>query len=588
MIFILLTFYLVFAKLSYSIDEFSVAQQITYTVNRSGNAKVVQEVNLTNNISQIYAKDYQINLTNSEIQNLRSYDKYGDIVNTVNTTGENTSVSLKFSQPTIGKGQTNQFYITYSISSFAKKKGNTYEIQFPVFGNTFDKQKINLSLIVPTSFGELSFSSIPIDSSHIVNDTLQISFNQNQTKNKTLLVFGNSQLFDFKLNYFIENKEATTINTEIPIPPDTNSQTIIYKQIEPLPQSVKTDVNGNWLAQYTLNPNQKLEVTATGQAQIHPSTEQISILTDQKFTSSSQYWPVADPQILSISQNFKSPKEIYKYVVETLGYNYSGLETAKRKGASEALLNPKESLCTEFTDLFVTLARSINIPAREIEGYAYSNNPKIKPINPNSDILHAWPEYYNFSTKTWTQIDPTWENTTNGIDYFTDLDLNHLAFVIHGTDSVYPPPPGSYKKDKFTKSIFIDFATENYQPAYLAPSININGSTLSIKNQNLFAIKPLTIKIPNLNWEIKINSLAPLSFTNINLPPVPFWKMVLPKFSYYQLTIETVDNQTPINLKIINRQHYLFLSITIGIIVFILCASGIILTAGSKKHEKNS
>ena len=431
MTFLLFIFYIVFAKNSYSIDEFSVAQQITYTVSQSGNAKVTQEVNLTNNISQIYAKDYQINLTNSEIQNLRSYDKYGDIVNTINTTGENTSVSLKFSQPTIGKGQTNQFFITYTIPNFAKKKGNTYEIQFPVFGNIFDKQKVNLTLIVPNSFGELSFSSTPIDSSHIVNDSLQISFNQNQTKNKTLLVFGNSQLFDFKLNYFIDNKESTVVNTEIPIPPDTNSQTIIYKQIDPPPQSVKIDVNGNWLAQYTLNPNQSLEITATGQAKIHPSTKQKNVLTDQKFTSTSKYWPVADPQILSISQNLKTPKEIYKYVVETLDYNYSGLETAKRKGASEALLNPKESLCTEFTDLFVTLARSINIPAREIEGYAYSNNPKIKPINPNSDILHAWPEYYNYSTNSWTQIDPTWEKTTNGIDYFTDLDLNHLAFVIH-------------------------------------------------------------------------------------------------------------------------------------------------------------
>ena len=149
---------------------------------------------------------------------------------------------------------------------------------------------------------------------------------------------------------------------------------------------------------------------------------------------------------------------------------------------------PNSSLCTEFTDLFVTLARHKNIPAREIEGFAYSNNSKIKPINQNSDVLHAWPEYYDSARQQWIQVDPTWEKTTNGIDYFNDLDLNHLTFVIHGFQSDFPLPPGSYKKNSTDKSVFVDFATEELKPDLVTPKIDLINQSITIKNPNLFSL----------------------------------------------------------------------------------------------------
>ena len=62
-----------------------------------------------------------------------------------------------------------------------------------------------------------------------------------------------------------------------------------------------------------------------------------------------------------------------------------------------------------------------------------------------ADVLHSWPEYWNEDKKTWIPIDPTWGNTTRGVDYFNKLDLRHFAFVIHGISDVKPFPPGSYK-----------------------------------------------------------------------------------------------------------------------------------------------
>jgi len=42
-------------------------------------------------------------------------------------------------------------------------------------------------------------------------------------------------------------------------------------------------------------------------------------------------------------------------------------------------------------------------------------------------------------------VDPTWGNTTGGVDYFNTFDFDHLAFVVKGISSTYPVPAGGYK-----------------------------------------------------------------------------------------------------------------------------------------------
>src|SRR5690606_24493931 len=116
-------------------------------------------------------------------------------------------------------------------------------------------------------------------------------------------------------------------------------------------------------------------------------------------------------------------------------YDIEKQEFVDRKGAQETLATKKARGCMEFTDLFIATARSMGIPARELNGYALSNTESTKPISINfksGDLLHAWPEFYD-PAYGWIPIDPTWGNTS-GIDYFTKLDTNHFVFVIKGTN----------------------------------------------------------------------------------------------------------------------------------------------------------
>ncbi|MEK7065617.1 MAG: hypothetical protein AAB961_01370, partial [Patescibacteria group bacterium] len=72
---------------------------------------------------------------------------------------------------------------------------------------------------------------------------------------------------------------------------------------------------------------------------------------------------------------------------------------------------------------------------------------------------HSWPEYYDTELGRWIPVDPTWADTTGGIDYFSKLDFNHIAFAIHGENSEYPYPAGFYRKpDKTTRDVTVTFA----------------------------------------------------------------------------------------------------------------------------------
>ena len=569
-------------KTSLAFEEFTTSQNTTYKVDHLGNANVSQDIKLINNYSQIYAKEYQINITGPKINNIIGNDNNGSIIDKVVRNQNVTEIYLKFEKPIIGKNQTNSISLNYKIDDFAIKKGNTWEIQFPLHTSKTNNKDISVLLEVPESFGELSFSSIPTTNIHTVGNITQIRYIENPSINKKILmIFGNHQLFDFKLLYYLDNPNSYDIKAKIPIPPDTNYQTIIFNDINIAPINVNLDSDGNWLADYLVPAHHELDIVVTGQAKIHPPTFNSKINYPSNLINSDIYWPVSDPEISNISKNLNNPKQIYEYVVNKFDYNYENINFATRKGVLEALKNPAQALCTEFTDLFITLARSKEIPAREIEGYAYSNNSKIKPINTYSDVLHAWPEYFNSTMSNWVQIDPTWEKTTNGIDYFSELDLNHLTFVTHGTKSNYPPPPGYYKRDKNDKTVFVDFATIELKPTYQPLKIILDENKLKIINNNLFAVHAINIRTGD-KWNRDIKLLPPLGSTNYDFPKMKFIESLMPNSKQYQYTVTSNESPTPEIISINNQQHYFNLAICIGISVFLLSLGGIILTATHK------
>jgi transglutaminase-like putative cysteine protease len=265
------------------------------------------------------------------------------------------------------------------------------------------------------------------------------------------------------LQYHLQNKNLFPIRTEIALPPDTNYQKVGIDSLSPEPVQVHADTDGNWLAEYNLSPSQRLEVTAKGNVVIALNPDKVpeTAANLKQYLEEKQYWQTSNAKIQQLAKELQTPEAIYDYIVKTLNYDFSRVTGGKsRLGAVGVIEHPSSAVCLEFTDMFVAIARAAGIPAREVDGYAYTQNPKQRPLSLVQDILHAWPEYYDPAQQTWVMVDPTWGNTTGGVDYFHTLDFDHLTLVKKGVSSTYPIPAGGYKTagDEDKKDVNVSFS----------------------------------------------------------------------------------------------------------------------------------
>ncbi len=571
---------LLFPKLSLANDNYALKETINYQVDHRGQATVNHQIQITNLKAETYLQGYELNISGYQIDKLSATDGTNNILDQFKSENDHHQIKLKLSHPKVGLNQQNNLTLNYHIKDFAKHKGKTWEIVIPQISDNLSSE-VNIS--TPDNFGPLSFASIPVVFKNEPPDNL-ISFTRHPGKSN-LIILGNYQLFDFNLRYFLKNNHSSPATAEIAIIPDTHSQAVFYRQIDPPPQNIHPDADGNWLATYQLKAGQELSITASGQVKTGLNLGS-SLPNPENYLLDQTFWPVSDPKFTTISQDFPGPKSIYDFVVKTLDYNYDRFNSSVgRLGALAAIDDPKNALCTEFTDLFITIARQQKIPAREIQGFAYTNNPKMKPVGNEGDILHAWPEYYDFQKQQWLAIDPTWEKTTGGIDYFNKLDLNHITFVTHGLNSQQPLPPGAYPHPDGSQSINITFAKEELISQQPLPQVSLAKNQLILENPTPNAIKGLYISIPNLNYTHDADTILPYSTVSLALPKINFLTTLSPNYQKIGVILKNSENRQS-QTSLFYLPHFINLGTLIILSLIILTLGGIMIT--SKKYEKNS
>ncbi|HAV15149.1 MAG TPA: hypothetical protein DCX25_02375 [Candidatus Pacebacteria bacterium] len=432
----------------FAVSEFTTTLRAQYTVDARGNTHVKQEIRIVNNISTIYVTQYSFDVGSTTLQNVRVIGKDGAALPTsVTTTGGNTHIALHFPDKVVGKDKERIFIIEYDHPDIAVVAGNVLEVDIPSLVKPDQFQTYSAVLQVPASFGD----PVRVEPSTYIpkhtDQTYEMTFNQ--AYKGVHVLFGTKQIYRFQLRYHVSNPSISPGVSQVALPPDTNYQKIQYTAIQPKPDSIEKDKDGNWIATFTVGGQKEMDITAEGYATVflEPTTQVPSGRPDKAYTQPQKYWETQDPEIQKLAKQLKTPQAIYNYVAKTLSYSYERLnqQTQSRFGAVEALKRPTEALCQEFTDTFIALARAAGIPARELNGFAYTANPRLRPLSLVADVLHAWPEYYDAEKQQWIQVDPTWGNTTGGVNFFTLLDLNHIVFAIHGVLSEKPYPAGMYK-----------------------------------------------------------------------------------------------------------------------------------------------
>lgn len=542
-----------FPKVASSAGEFITDVDVEYHVLDTGVTRVTHKISLENIFTNLYATSYNLSLENINLLNVKALYNGKELTPTIKTRDKNTDIILNFDDAIVGKGKKRSFEIIYENSVFAQRTGEVWEISIPKLSSNADYRTYNLTLSVPETFGlEAYISPKPVNK---LSDSGRLIYNFNKniiTQTGITAGFGAFQVFSFTLNYHLENPVAKASDVEIAIPPDTNLQKVYYSSIDPKPNKVSIDLDGNWIALFTLKPRERMDIKVDGSVQIFSGPRSFLKPSEEtliKYLNPTEYWNTESEKIKEISLNLKNPKDIYDFVVNTLTYSYERVTPEnKRLGSIKALNEPNSATCMEFTDLFIAIARAAGVPAREINGFAYTQNPKIQPLSLVNDVLHAWPEYWDFQNQMWVQIDPTWASTTGGVDYFSKLDLRHFTFVIHGLDSVKPYTPGSYKLGPNPqKDVFVNFGS---LPEKRNPTIKLN--------YNLVRNIPFTSTV----YEIEVVNEGPTAMYNFK-PTILFdnktyeekYIEVLPPFgkSYFKASIphSILGSNTPSKAEVV-------------------------------------
>jgi len=513
--FISFVFAFLFPSKVFAEENFKTYQKIKYKLLPGGNAKVSQEISLINLKPDIYVSEYTISYSGGQIINVNAWDKIGELKYNLDNQNSVSTVKLTFNEKVVGINQALSFIVNYEIPKFSEKEGNVWRIYLPKIDASNIPEEYNLEVNVPTSFGPLAFSSpYPQKTEDLVYSKNYFFGKKELLRNGALMEFGVSQTYEFELSYQLANNDDFSVLKEIALPPDTNYQSISYLSVDPNPNNVRRDQDGNWLAEYQIPSRSVLNIVAKGRVKIFPYPINILPKFDfnfQDYLVELPYWEISNQKLKESASVLKSSREIYQFVIDNLEYNYDGIqENRKRKGALSALETPLDSLCSEFTDLFVALSRIKGIPAREIEGYAFTDNPKLRPLSLVQDILHSWPEYFDSENNSWKMIDPTWGKTSGGFDYFQNFDMSHFTFAIHGLSSQYPYPAGSYHlPNNKNKNIFVKLSGETSE-----------GQAIEAKESRIQAsleISPFQILSKKTDGYLVLKNNGPAAVYNLNL-----------------------------------------------------------------------
>lgn len=569
-------------------NEFSSSYNITYNVDETGLTTVTEKITLKNLTDKYYASDFKLTISATDLRDVSMTDSQGPLDVQVNTQGTSTTISTQFDQQVAGKGKEYTFTLNFRSKDFAQNMGKVWQVTIPRISSPSNLEKFDLTLSVPNSFGDpTSIYPEPIRQSETVGK-LNYFFSKDQlSKTGILASFGTEQLFNYNFGYQLKNDGLLPKYIQIPLPIDSANQKTLINSIEPKPENVVLDEDGNYLAIFNVRQRQNLKVNVSGFSKLARSEERKTLTEEEKktYTESQRFWEKDSPQIKTklneiLSGNPATVSEkarlINQFVASYLQYDSQRVANNDftRLGALTALSNPSKALCTEYADLFVTLARSAGIPAREVIGYAYTTNTNIRPLSMQNNLLHAWAEYYD-DEKGWVEVDPTWESTTGGVDYFSQFDLNHLAIAYMGESSEQPIGPSE---------ILTTFAEEEVRPK---PQMNLQ---IYIPNE-LFAGFPAsaTTKIENTG-NIATTS-ARMTFTSQKLTvegPTELQTPIIPPFGNleykYKLGTQSLSSEFTDNLELIfgnlktNRvvqvkplfYHQFFAASVFGVVIMII------------------
>ncbi|MDR0462641.1 MAG: transglutaminase domain-containing protein [Pseudomonadales bacterium] len=391
--------------------------------------RVVHDFTVTNTSPLSFIDSYQIILDNDNFNALIVNPKEERIESTIEYENRTTRIDIQFLNEVVGQGRYRNWSIEYNDPNVANFTGQTLVVNVPILASAYTYNQYSLIINIPSHFGEPNRINLEPDSVTLVggNLTRYVWYSTGDLKNINM-VFGTEQLIDFTLRYELQNISNDSQLQQIALPSSDGWQIINYHEFSPQPKSWTVDGDGNYLATFLLRAHESITIAVSGQAVLKDHNYQPLDLSAEKHLGRSAFWEVGHSDIINFIGNVDTIEDIYRKIIDEI--RFSDDENTPRQGARRTI-EQGEGNSRDLADLFITILRTRNVPARLVTGWLNDGN---------RHTLHYWVEFYDEGNQVWRRADPGLEALT-GIDYFNNFDFFHFSLIKNGISSQIPTPP---------------------------------------------------------------------------------------------------------------------------------------------------
>ncbi|MBP5204583.1 transglutaminase domain-containing protein [bacterium] len=378
--------------------------------------------------------------------------------------GNNTDVLINLGQAVLSAGDSTEVRLQYwkEIDSTS----DTLTIDSNILDSTI--KEINISY--PKSKGRPLWMSEKETSIKLMGDDYKITFT-NPNFNTLYITYGEKIAYTFQVNRVFANADEQNTQTfELLLPPDTQTQKIIWESIEPLPDTAIMDDDGNYIFKYIVPGGQTINCKLKGYIFMNTSIEEDTEEQNNFLTNQTGYWKItsleehskvvefmksrgmdityefSDVATLNDAQQQLFYRYLYQYVINRLSIKENTslvIGTYRRHGAEEITKNTNNSTQEDYADFYMALLRKYNIPCREILGFV-SNISGFT----SDGFYHYWIEYYDYYQKKWITADPFLEEYLHHSFYGNNL-YDHITVLKRGK-SPTSPTMTFYEDNDFT------------------------------------------------------------------------------------------------------------------------------------------
>lgn len=409
--------------------------EVTIEVVNENEVWVSYDIHLVNMSEDFFIRDYSLISNHTDLMNLSVNEKGQPVEFKKEHENDKVRIRINLLQRLVSKGEDTNIEIRYNTRQILYQDGIIRILKVPNIKTEEDLTDTKFKISLPDTFQEPSYISLKNSEFEVQEGKKILSYVQGDAPNGVMMIFGDSQQYEFIYSYELENTDIKEKSYTITLPAESSMQSVNFTKAYPEPYRTFSDSDGNSLAEYVIEAGSTQNIRITGYTNYHFNEVEIDKEDLDKYTEETNLWDKNIYEVQQIvSKNthddytvYENAAFLYDYIISN--FNYIESDSYNKVKVSEIDFSKQQLTCESISDLYITLLRAYDIPARKVIGYSQ--------LEDVMDNLHYWVEFFDRDKKIWINADPCVESKFS-YKGFDNIDVQRFILAYHGLSDEEP------------------------------------------------------------------------------------------------------------------------------------------------------